>query len=236
MQQQLDNLYLNYLEKIFLDKELEDNIENEDVSAPHLLDIERPNSNWLNSEYKVLFIGKETNGWNPKDRQKEGLLPINGQFQKYIVSLKNVYKSLNYTSSIYLFMDILIEKLSEKRKTGFLLTNLLRHDYCQSSLPYELALKVTYDNNYILRKEIEILNPDALVLLSGPHYDRYIEQHTYPMAHFKEFDNYPLNQVKIYENIPNIKKAIRIYHPDAHKYQGAEYRYDMADIICKFLN
>ena len=43
------------------------------------------------------------------------------------------------------------------RKPGILLTELLRHDYCGKRLPDNIISKVTYDNNFILRKEIEIL-------------------------------------------------------------------------------
>jgi len=44
---------------------------------------------------------------------------------------------------------------------------LLRHDCYGKGLPNEIITKVAYDNNFILRKEIEILKPDALVFWQG---------------------------------------------------------------------
>lgn len=240
IQKQLDNLYLNYLETLFLDKELEEMIENLIVSSPQFLDTETPRGNYIDSEYKVVFIGKETNGWfNANEREKEGLTKINRQFEKYIHSLKKMYSrhniGANYRSPIYLFIDLLVDKLSELKKTGILLTELLRHDYYCSRLPNEIIDKVAYDNNFILRKELEILKPDALIFLTGPTYDRHITM-TYPSAVFKKHEGYSLNQVALIEDIPNIKKAIRIYHPDYHNRLGADFKYEMTEVITKFLN
>ncbi|WP_192820895.1 hypothetical protein [Rufibacter sp. LB8] len=117
---------------------------------------------------------------------------------------------------------------------GFLLTELLRHDYCCKSPRKEIIDKITFDNNRILRKEIEILNPDALVFLTGPTYDKHIRK-TYPMATFSNIDHYPSNQVSIIENIPYINRAIRIYHPDYHKWLGSKFRFEMVDVIKNFL-
>lgn len=240
MQSQLDFLYLNYVETIFSDNELKELIENHIVSSPQIIDIETPRGNYLDSEFKVVFVGKETNGWfNANERKEVGLEIINGQFEKYIHSLKKIYSNhnigLKYRSPIYLFIDRLFDSLSEFKKTGILLTELLRHDYYGSGLPSEIIAKVGYDNNYILRRELEILKPDALIFLTGPTYDRHIMM-TYPSAVFHELEGYSLNQVATIENIPHVKKAIRIYHPDYHNRLGADYKYEMVDVLTNFLN
>lgn len=240
MQKQLDNLYQTYLETLFSDKEFEEMIENFRVSSPQFLDTETPRGKYLSSEFKVVFIGKETNGWfNDNERKEEGLTQINRQFEKYIHSLKKIYSrhniGANYRSPIYLFIDLLVERISESKNVGFLLTELLRHDYDCSGLPTDIIAKVAYDNNFILRKELEILKPDALVFLTGPNYDRHITM-TYPTAFFQEFKGYSLNQVSVIKNIPNIKMAIRIYHPDYHNILGADFKYEMTKVIAEFLN
>lgn len=240
MQKQLDNLYHSYLEAIFSDKEIEKMIEDNKLSSPQLLDVETPRGNYLNSEFKVLFIGKETNDWfNSNERYNEGLIPINGQFEKYINSLKKLYKSHNigvkYRSPIYLFIDHLLKKLNESKQTGMLLTELLRHDYNCKGLPQHLIEKLAYEENSILREEVEILKPNALIFLTGPSYDKHIKM-TYPMAVFQECEGYGIRQVAVIENIPNIKKAVRIYHPDYHNRKGANFKHKMVELITKFLN
>lgn len=239
MQRHLDNLYQTYLETIFSDKELEEMIENFIVSSPQFLDTETPRGNYIESEFKVVIIGKETNGWfNANERNEEGLEQINKQFDKYIDTLKKLYSrhniGANYRSPIYLFIDLLVKRLSEFKKVGILLTEMIRHDYYGSELPNEIISKVAYDNNFILRKELEILNPDALIFLTGPSYDRHITM-TYPTAVFQELEGYSLNQVSVIKNIPYIEKAIRIYHPDYHNRLGTNFKYEMTELITKFL-
>jgi hypothetical protein len=114
VQRQLENLYQNYLETLFSDKELEEMIENHSVSSPQLLDIETPRGNYLDSEYKIILIGKETNGWfNANERKEEGLTHISGQLEKYIHSLKKNIFTTQHRSKlsfpnlfIYLFIDL----------------------------------------------------------------------------------------------------------------------------------
>lgn len=234
-QSKLDSLYNEYLDRIFADEQLLKMVENYELSSPHFLDVNVERGNYLGSEFKIVFVGKETNGWfNPKERQDAGLEIINKQNQKYLSALKQNYLrhniGVNYRTAIYTFMDLVIEKMSERLNTGFILTELLRQDYLCAALPYDLIPKIAYDNNYILRKEIEILEPDAIVFLTGPNYDSNIKL-TYPEAAFQSFSDYPKSQIAIIEGIPKVGKAIRIYHPDAHKYQGEDFRYEMVEII-----
>lgn len=236
---QLDLLYKNYLETIFSDKELAEMIDNLILSSPQLLDVETIRGKYLDSDFKLVFVGKETNGWfNRNERLEEGLIKINNQFEKYIFSLKKIYSrhniGLNYRTPIYLFIDLLIDRLSINKNVGFLLTELLRHDYNGSGLPSKIIDKVAYNNNFILREELEILSPDALIFLTGPTYDRHIKM-TFPNAVFKEVAGYSLNQVSFIENIPNVKKAIRIYHPDYHNRLGGDFKYQMTEVINNFL-
>ncbi|MEO6834071.1 MAG: hypothetical protein ABI169_17820 [Chitinophagaceae bacterium] len=239
MQAKLDALYNEYLDKIFSDEELLSAIENYELSSPQFLDVSVTRGNYLKHDNKVVFIGKETNGWfNQAERSEAGLAIINKQNQKYIEALKSIYFThnigVNYRTSIYTFIDLLTDKLAKNVETGILLTEVLRHDYLCRGLPPELIPKIAYNNNYILKKEIEILNPNAVVFLTGPTYDPYIKL-TYPDITFSPLPNYPINQVAIIEGIPNIKKAIRIYHPDAHKYQGEDFRYAMVETVSNYI-
>ncbi len=239
MQAKLDNLYKEYLNNILSQKEIVDMIDNDELSSPHLIDVSAKRGNYPNSEFKIVFVGKETSGWfNDKERKETGLFPINGQKDKYLNELKNVYKRINlgetYVSPIYLFIELLMEKIYHKEKVGKLLTNLLRHDAHQGAVSNEWAMKLAYDNNYILRNEIEILKPNALIFLTGPNYDKYI-RHTYPDMQFIKYKEYSERQVSILKGIPNIEKAIRIYHPDRHKYEGEIFRHEMVDTIIEAL-
>jgi hypothetical protein len=240
MQTQLDNLYSDYINRILSETDILEMIENYELSSPLLMDISAARGNYLESEYKILFIGKETNGWfNQREREKVGLLKIEGQNEKYIEELKQLYKRTNigekYRKSFFTFIDLLIGRISQNKEVGFTITELLRHDYQCAGASYELATRFAYNNNYILRKEIEILSPNSLIFLTGPNYDKFIT-HTYPNVEFKSFSNYPIRQVAILEGIPNIDKAVRITHPESHKYKGKQFRHDMVEMISGILN
>lgn len=243
MQNKLDELYREYLEHIFQNKEIETRIENHKISSPQLLDITTPKGKYLESDYRIVFVGKETAGWfNKEQRDKAGLININRQFNKYIHALKSIYKEHDFGAKhktpFFKFIELFIGKFdktsSSNKSTGYLFTELLRHDEKGKGLSEALIHEATYNNNYILRKELEILNPDVLIFLTGPNYDRYIKQ-TYPNAVFKEIEGYSSNQASIIKNIPNVRTAVRIYHPRYLSYTNttSEYSNLLINIIQK---
>lgn len=242
MQNQLDELYKQYLNIILSDEEILNLIESYVLSSPQLLDVAAPRSNYTTSDYKVLFIGKETNGWfNQQERNEFNLVSIKGQNMEYLEVLKQIYIRQNIgekemSRAIFSFIDLAMDEIKvNSLSTGFLLSETLRHDYKCKGLPNHLALRIAFENNFILREEIKILAPDSLIFLTGPSYDEYIKL-TFPKAIFKEYPEYEINQVSIIENIPDVKKALRIYHPGFHSRKGKDFRYEMADVIGKFLN
>jgi hypothetical protein len=238
MQTELDKLYKDYLNYILSEKEILDAIENFTLSSPQLIDVSVQRGKYLESDYKILVIGKETNYWfNKGEREKVGLLSIKDQVDLYIQELKSLYRKHNlgenYRSSIYTFIDLLIEKLLIKRQIGIILTELIHHDFNGGGVSYDLAMKLMYSNNYILRKEIEVMKPNALLFLTGPNYDVFIK-HSYPDVKFTKYKDFNVSQISVLQGIPSIEKAIRIYHPDAHKYQGAQFRHDMINAIADY--
>ena len=241
MQQSLESLYKYYLKQIMSDNEVKDAIENYSISSPFLLNVNTPGSNYLNSDYKVIFVGQETNYWfNQIERRNSNLEPINGQLDEYVSALTDLYLRTNngekYRTSIFIFYDILRIKILERQSSlGMLNTNLIRHDnFGEGRLPERLINKTAFNENEIFRKEIEILNPDSLVFVSGPNYDRYIRK-TYPNVVFEKIENKPLNEIAILKNIPNVKSAVRLYHPSYHNRKGANYKFEIASIVTELL-
>lgn len=242
VQTQLNELYLDYLNKIFVDKVLFDQIQKFEISSPIFLDCKTEFGKYLDSNYRVLYVGKETNYWfNQKEREQSGLLNDISNYEKYLFALTNLYKSFNighnYKTAIFTFMDILVEKLrSNNEKTGILWTNLLRHDYFgNGKVPYEVEEKITFDNNYVFRKELEILKPEAIVFVTGPKYD-YILEKTFPGIKKVGIKNMAIGEICLLEHRDLPQKAIRVYHPDAHKYQGADYRWELSSDILEVID
>ncbi|OFY50444.1 MAG: hypothetical protein A2W85_10420 [Bacteroidetes bacterium GWF2_41_31] len=237
LQNQLNELYLDYMNKVFADKVIFDQIQNFEISSPIFLNCNAEFGKYIDSDNKVLYVGKETNYWfNQKERENSGLLKDISDYDKYLLALTDLYKSFNighnYKRAIFTFMDILVEKLrSNNEKTGILWTNLLRHDYFgNGKVPSDVEQKITYDKNYIFRVELEILKPDAIVFVTGPKYD-YILEKTFPGIRKVAIKNMAIGEICLLEHKEIPRKAIRVYHPDAHKYQGGDYRWELSSVI-----
>lgn len=241
LQNQLNELYLDYLNEIFADKVMFDQVQKFEISSPIFLDCNAEFGKYADSDYKVLYVGKETNYWfNQKEREQSGLLNDISDIDKYLFALTDLYKTFNighnYKRAIFTFMDILVEKLrSNNKKTGILWTNLLRHDYFgNGKVPYDVEEKITFDNNYIFRKEVEILKPDAIVFVTGPKYD-YILEKTFPGIKKIAIKNMAVGEICLLEHEYIPRKAIRVYHPDAHKYRGRDYRWKLSSDILEVI-
>lgn len=241
LQNQLNELYLDYLNKIFADKEIFDKVQKFEISSPIFLDCNAEFGNYANSDYRVLYVGKQTNCWfNENEREQSGLFNDISDLNKYLFALTNLYKTFNiganYKTAIFTFMDILVEELrSNNKKTGILWTNLLRHDnFGQGKVPYNVEEKITFDNNYIFRKEIEILKPDAIVFVTGPNYD-YILEKTFPGIKKIAIKDMEVREICLLEHKDIPRKAIRVYHPDAHKFYGKNYRLKLSSDILEVI-
>jgi len=235
-QSKLENLYTDYLKVILSDKELYEKVLNFNISSPIFLNCNAEFAKYIESDFKILYVGQETNYWfNSKERADKDLLHEIRNSKQYINGLTELYNDFNlghnYKKAIFTFMDILVDKLRKQNyMTGILWTNLLRHDGYNGKVPLEVEKKITYNKNYIFRKELEILKPDAVIFATGPNYDYIIEKSYSGLEKIKATDE---SERKIcmlkHKDLP--EKSVRVYHPNAHKYQGGDYRWELADKI-----
>lgn len=100
----------------------------------------------------------------------------------------------------------------------------MRHDsYGEGKVLKDVEKKITFDNNYIFRKEVEILKPDAIVFVTGPNYD-YILENTFlglKKVHVNEEDDE--REICFFKHRDLPEKSIRVYHPSYIYRQGEEY-------------
>lgn len=237
MQNELNKAYEEYLEFLFSKPAMLDSIDKYELSSPQFISVDVQRGNYVSSDIKILFVGKETNGWFNKDeRVQKGLETIRTNRSKYLEALLWQYREFNlgesWYSPIFQFIDIVRNEFEKQGTMGCLITELIRHDYNGSSLPYDMFREIDRNNNEILRKEIEILNPDILIFLTGPSYDWYITN-TYERAEVLPVEKTPYrkNQVAKIMGISGVKSSFRIYHPDYHNRLGAQFKYDMAKLI-----
>ena len=236
MQTELNNLYAEYLKEIFSDRKLYEQILNFEISSPLFINCNAEFGKYKDSDFKVLYVGQETRFWyNQNERKSSELLHDLQDTQKYKNELTELYKKFNlghnYKYPIFIFMDIIVNKLRDNNKsTGVLWTNLLRHDGFPGKVPAETEKKISYNNNYIFRKELEILKPDAIVFVTGPNYD-YILENSFRGLEKIKIDEKSEREICLlkHENLPD--KTIRIYHPSYHNRISSDYKWNLGDTI-----
>jgi hypothetical protein len=238
IQDQLNGIYMEYLDQLYENTEMLDSIDKYELSSPLFLSVDTDRGNYVAGSLRMLFVGKETNGWfNPEERRLANLSSIKSKKEEYLQALVQHYRRFNLgykqrMSALWRFLDIVKGEFSQKVDLGFLWTNLIRHDYLCKAMPFDLFQKIDFHSNQILRKEIEILKPDILIFLTGPSYDWYIT-HTFTHARIFAMHNskYSARQVAVVEGMPNVKHALRIYHPSYHDRLGAHFKREMSEII-----
>jgi hypothetical protein len=239
IQKRLNELYLNYLNTILKDKEIYEGILNYTISSPMFINSEVKVGKYIESDLKVLYVGKENNGWfNKEDRKRSGLDDDIQNAEKYLNELLNLYYDFdigsNYKSPIFKFFDILVDKARKiNPKTGFLYTNLLRIDCSRLERLKEKVFEI--DNNNILLKEIEILKPDVIIFATGT-YDGFLKS-TFKGVEYVTTNNWKPSEYSLLQHLLLPEKSIRIYHPGCYNIKGPNYsRLLSEDIVKHVLN
>jgi len=240
IQKQLNALYLDYLKKLTTDIELGKMLEIERICPPVLLDVNTTFGQFLDAELKILYVGKENNGWmNREERKKYGLNEDYSDTNVFLNASLELYKDFNlgrkYRRSFYTFLDMLFEEIRKRNsKTGILWSNLIRVDCVDRNNlyeSYELKKKVILlDGNKILREEISILKPDVVIFVTGPSYDDFLRE-SFPGISLLQVGNFGLNEVCRLEHDELPKTSLRIYHPGYHNRLGKDYKFKLTRMI-----
>jgi hypothetical protein len=225
IQKQLDNLYLDYFDNILSDVEISEKIRNFTFSSPLCIDLNVKNGMISDKKYKVLYVGQQTKGWFNKEER--GKIDINIHVE-YLQALRSLYKEFNYgdrlekakyNGYLWQFQRPLIERINEMNNNdfGLLWSNLLRIDENQDKITdINLIRKIAYNNNEILRREIDIIKPEVLVFVTGRYFDDLLKL-SFDDIQFQSSINSVLNINKLAllksKYLPIL--SFRTYHPRA---------------------
>jgi hypothetical protein len=222
-QEQLDKLYLHYLDNIISDIEVFEKIRNFTFSSPLFIDLNVKNGLIEIKKYKVLYIGQQTKGWLNKEERKD--LRIENH-SEYLKALRKNYLEFNYgdrlggekyNGYLWQFQRPLIERINKKNKDNFglLWSNVLRIDEEDDKITDEqLIEKIAYNNNEILRKEIEIIKPEVVVFVTGQYFDWLLKK-TFEDLEFQSSinNNLNLNKLAVLKSKYLPILSFRTYHP-----------------------
>lgn len=171
-----------------------------------------PNYNEMKN--KILVVGKKTNGWEFKENAKESMLftldflystQHNNKMSftfpyKFCKSINN-YNYQNVIKKTY-FAWVSLDKFSYDTNNRIQLNDEARH---------------IVDNEFnILEKEIEIINPDIVLFLTGD-YDKYIKKQLDGVK-FHKLGNCECDIARVEHKVLDKRISFRTYQPDYFRF------------------
>lgn len=170
-----------------------------------------PPNDYAASTLKVMYFGKETNGYEGSFRESKGVQHLmriydafanQGGARKYG---KHFWNAVSKFNSAFSKVD---------RSISFTWNNVIKvgKDWSMG-MPPESVVKWQQNWFRVIRKEIEILKPDIVIFMSGPHYDKFIEGIFGPLTLVK-VGSRPERQLARIANCNLPPASFRTYHPN----------------------
>jgi hypothetical protein len=195
------------------------------------------NSIWEKTEAKLLIVGQETLGWafGPGEYYPWDSTPIRNfvdflRNENSVSLMQGGYESFNfaqhqpenYRSPFWYTYRFIRETAASSLEWSVLWTNLFRFSIDGNSVfydhPWDEINRVSTLNKSILRNEIHVLRPRAVIFLTGPNYDFELESCFHGLRHLP-FGKHKLHQASRIEHDVLPEKSFRTYHP-GYLYRG----------------
>jgi hypothetical protein len=218
----------------------------ERLSCPLLLAV---GDAWAFSRRRILVVGQETLGWEFEAGQYYPwpYPPLEScrHFQTYehgVEALVHAYRAFefarhqpkHYRSPFWRAFRYLKEAAAD---TDVLWTNLFKCSVDDGSVvnncdPEEIKQLLVFQRG-VLAREIEILQPTAVLLFTGPRYDNSLSAE-FPHLEFRLFGQHAVRQLAWVSAPDMCAPALRTYHPAYLARSEARWRWleEIADAIC----
>lgn len=175
-----------------------------------LLIIVKNEDKYLNADIRVMILGQETNDWG-------------GNFTNNIEYIQSIYEGFfssrycfkyggQFWNGISRFLRML-ELQNPGKSIDFIWNNVVKVGISgKKGKPPEYIYQVERENFKVLNQEMQILQPNLVLFLSGPYYDNIlIEQ--FKNIEFQKIENYHQRQIAKVKLL-NCDSAFRTYHPN----------------------
>ena len=196
----------------------------EQLSNPFLI---KALPSYRKAKRKILFVGQETNGWDPFKITLETFKNKNEEYRREdcIEFLQWMYEDLRYHrkydhTPFWKAMRRLYHAISPgEGDDGFLHTELVRFDYANKRPPKDIESLLQREYN-VLPMEIEALAPEVVIFLTGPEYDDRLRETFHRVGGSGSNLNFePVNSLKanelsrvVHSKLPY--HSYRTYHPN----------------------
>ena len=218
MNQELFDLYVDWAPKFY--STIKARARERYISHPHLIEV---SAHYAMQKIRVMIVGQQARDWRGQlehpltAKDVRDLMKFYSQFQ-----LGKYEKRSVFWQGVRRLAQRLYPKASIK---GFVWTNLIKFDGGDAPPPWDLV-QAYFQNLAILAREIEILQPNAVVFFTGPNYDDAIRSifkgvqfqpvlHGVPPRDFAQV---------IHPQLP--EKSYRLYHPVRLRLTGMWHHID----------
>jgi len=221
--EELKTYYLTKLDDL---KTIKSNLVDQKYAGPLLLYCYE--ENYLDTDnIKIMFVGKETNGWNNQDISLESTID-------HCIGLAKDTMSREYNKSrpFWNFIKKINETINPGKKLNFIWNNINKFgkykdkEITGSGRGRASKKVLEQENEYfnVFITELEITKPDVVIFLTGPSYDKDIKKKLPNVRFEKCSDLKPRKFARVvHEKLP--KKSFRVYHPQYLRLSRKEGKY-----------
>lgn len=215
IQEQLLSAYLPLLDRTAMQERLGDSVWAEallcELNGPFLLAV---SEQYERSSPKVVIVGQENNGWLEFDYQTF----LQSHDADHCLAVYRGFDIGQYSPGTFgrYFSNLrqtLLGEITESNRRAVLWTNLFKINHNGKQTIHSPHLKaILAIQQGIVAKEIQILQPDVVIFLTGPRYDDVLRK-TFSDVAFRSVDEYPINEVAqvVAAGLPAL--SFRTYHP-----------------------
>jgi len=223
MNEELEKYYLTKINDL---KIIKSNLADQKYAGPLLIYCYEENYFDTNN-IKIMFVGKETNGWNNQDISLESTM-----YHCVELTKKTMSCEYNKNRPFWNFINKINKAINPEKKLNFIWNNInkfgkYKNKEITGSGRGKASKKVLeQENKYfnVFIAELEIIKPDVVIFLTGPSYDEDIKKKL-PNVKFEKCSDLKIREfaLVVHEKLP--KKSFRVYHPQYLRQSKKEHKY-----------
>ncbi len=207
MKKRLESFYLENLAQI---REIRLRYKDCDLGGPLLIS---PSEGYITSKKKIFIVGQQTNGWCCDFDNVQNQMRCYEEF--------NLGKNYYRTPFWNVFRKIEKAILGEEYCSVW--SNFNRYDFEGKRPDGEMEREIS-KLDYLLKKEIEILQPDICLFLVGHSFDERIKN-LFPGIMFESLRGWEERQLARLKHVNLPVYTYRTYHPNYLRRSGLEERF-----------
>lgn len=170
-----------------------------------------PPDNYSTSALKIMYFGKETNGYEGSFRESKGVQHLMRVYDEFANKGGAKKYGKHFWNAVHKFNSAFSKKGSS---VSFTWNNIVKVGMDWSmGIPPEAVIRWQQNWFTVIRKEIEILEPDVVIFMSGPHYDKFIERVFGPLTLTKVGSRSERQLARIVNDLLP-PASFRTYHPN----------------------